>query len=166
VVGCSAPVAAEEQGETTSHIDGSWGGGNDEGRESAPLIPAEERPESNPFPALFVQAGVPSGSRITQCEDIDSERVWETSGTGPDPSTYWAPAKSLQRAKMGCGTAGDAGMYPLVFRGLRAGDIGAQWVVQCTGFGDGAQYVYFIDSVVDGHPAASFVDKAPNADCD
>jgi hypothetical protein len=139
---------------------------SDEAPEAAPFVPAE-RPASDPFPALYVKAGVSSGSWITQCnEDGDAERVWQTDGTGPDPSTYWAPAMYPQEAKNGCGTASDAGIHPLVFRSLHAGDIGGQWVVQCSGFGDGAQHVFYIDSEVDGHPAASFQYNEANPDCD
>ena len=134
--------------------------------EAPPFVPAE-RPASDPFPALYVKAGVASGSWITQCnESADGERVWQTDGTGPDPSTYWAPPMYPQEIKNGCGNKSDDGIHPLVFRSLHAGDIGGQWVVQCSGFGDGAQHVFYIDSEVDGHPAASFQYNEPNPDCD
>lgn len=131
-----------------------------------PFVPAA-RPASDPFPALHIRSKIASGVWITQCnESSDGERAWQTDGSGPDPATFWAPAKYPQMINDGCGTASSDGEYPLVLRSLEAGQLGGTWIVQCSGQGDGAQHVFYVDGEVDGHPAASFQYNEPNADCD
>jgi len=126
------------------------------------------KPGSDPFPALHIRAAIGDSSYITQCNvEGDSERVWQTDGTGPDPDTRWAKGLYPQKPWQSCGEgAGELGVRPLVLRGLGAGDLGGAWIVQCSGYGDRAQHVFQVNGEVDGHPAATFLYDEPNADCD
>jgi hypothetical protein len=126
-----------------------------------------ERPASDPFPALEVRASIAPDVFITQCgPEEDAERVWQTDGSGPDPATFWAPGRYPEKAEQGCGAPGPDGVRPLVFRGLPAGELGGAWIVECSGYGDGAQHVFRVDGEVDGHPAASFLYNEANPECD
>ncbi len=141
-----------------------YGGG---ASSSGPSYTPADRPPSDPFPPLHVRASLPPAIFVTQCSvEEDAERVWQTDGSGPDPSTRWAPAMYPEEAKQGCGAGGPNGYHPLVFRGLGAGELGGAWIVQCSGYGDGAQHVFRVDTEVDGHPAATFLYDEANPECD
>jgi hypothetical protein len=142
-----------------------YGGGG--GAAPPPPFVEAPRPGSDPFPALHVRSRIGADVYITQCNaEGDANRVWQTDGTGPDPATYWAPAKYPEENRLSCGDAGPDGKYPLVFRSLESGQLGGAWIVQCSGNGDGAQLVFHVDADVDGHPAASFLYSEPNGECD
>jgi hypothetical protein len=129
-----------------------------------PFEPAP-RPMGGGFEALHVRAPIGAGEWITQCnESADAERVWQSTGGGPDPETRWAEAKYPQTVAASCGEPSPEGIHPLVFRSANAGSLGA-WVTQCTGSRDGYQAVYRTDADVDGHPAAVFLYVEPSADC-
>lgn len=135
-------------------------------RGGSSFVPAT-RPVSHPFPPLEVRASVSAAVFVTQCNvEATAERVWQTDGRGPSPDTSWAPPKYPQEARQSCGAAGADGIHPLVFRSLRAGVLHGAWIVQCSGYGDGAQHVFRVDGEVEGHPSASFLYNEPNPDCD
>src|SRR5205085_2490937 len=128
--------------------------------EAPPFEPSPE-PTGGPFRALLVKAPVDAGSFITQCnESADGERVWQTDGSGPTEDMRWAPALYPQKPWESCGDASEEGVYPVVFRNMNAGDVGA-WVTQCSDE-PGIQHVFRSDGEVDGHPAAVFVYNEPN----
>jgi hypothetical protein len=131
-----------------------------------PPFEPSPRPTGGDFQALHVKTAIPGGEWITQCnESADGERVWQSTNKGPDPETRWAEAKYPQNVSGECGQPGEYGIYPVIFRSRTPENFGA-WVVQCSGWGDGSQHVYRVDTEVEGHPAAVFLYNEPNPECE